>query len=83
MSDPPCQDDPMKLNHLYWFTKHEEEIIARFGDARLIRHLDGQHELVGGTPDDLVAAREWCSLYARDLVFSCAVRRKSATSFAA
>lgn len=47
-------------------------LIATFGTARLVRKLDGRHELIGGTPADLTAAREWCSMYAHDLVFSAA-----------
>ena len=37
--------------------------IAVFGAARLVKHLDGKIQLVGGTPDDRRAAREWCSLF--------------------
>ena len=83
MSDPLLHTGRMKLNRLTWFPTNETELIARFGDARLVRHLDGRHELIGGTLDDLAAAREWCSLFAHDLVFSAISRSLPRRSFAA
>ena len=47
---------------------HQGETIAMFGAARLVRHLDGRHELVGGTAADQAAAREWISLFEHDIV---------------
>ena len=44
--------------------------IAWFGPANLVKHFDGHHELIGGTPDDRATAAEWCSLFAPDVVFS-------------
>jgi len=55
-------------------------IIARFGPARLVRHdgrcgshwpsaRSGKHELIGGTQEHRAAAREWCSLFAPEIVF--------------
>lgn len=38
--------------------KDEGEVIVRFGDAQLIRFLDGKMELRGGSNDDRTAARE-------------------------
>lgn len=73
----------MKINQLLQFTRNNHELIATFGAARLVRHLDGRHELIGGTPGDLAEAREWCSLYAHDLVFSPATRFACWRSFAA
>jgi hypothetical protein len=37
--------------------KDEGEVIARFGDAQLIRFLDGKMELRGGSNADRTAAR--------------------------
>ena len=53
----------MKLNRLAWRTQDEGELIASFGDARLVKYLDGKIKLVGGTRDERGAAREWCSLF--------------------
>jgi hypothetical protein len=54
------------------------EIVAQFGPARLFRYLDGRHELIGGTEDHRAIAREWCSLFAPEIVFSgCPVSRTS------
>jgi hypothetical protein len=50
--------------------RDEGEIIATFGDARIVKTLDKKlHkrlELVGGSPDDRRAAHEWCWLFLRE-----------------
>jgi hypothetical protein len=64
----------MKNKRMYQTPPHalifEPTTIARFGAARLIRHFDGPYELLGGTVEDRAAAREWCSLFAPEVVFS-------------
>ena len=45
-------------------------VIAAFGPARLVRRPDGRHELLGGTEAERAQAREWCSLFAAEVVFS-------------
>jgi len=59
------------------------EIIAVFGMARLVKKTDGRHELIGGTRDDHAAAREWCSLFDHELVFSSVSWSATSRSFAA
>ena len=49
-------------------------VIATFGAARLVRTADGRHELLGGTAEDSRQAREWCSLFAPEVVFPPATR---------
>jgi hypothetical protein len=48
--------------------KDEGEIIARFGDAQLIRFLDGKMGLRGGSNDDRTVAREWMSMFSQEAV---------------
>jgi uncharacterized protein YehS (DUF1456 family) len=48
--------------------KDEGEVIARFGDAQLIRFLDGKMELRSGRNDDRTAAREWMSMFWHEAV---------------
>ena len=50
------------------------QIIAAFGTSRLVRNQNGRH--------DYAAAREWCSLFAHEVVFSCTHRRNSVMAFA-
>jgi hypothetical protein len=69
MSHPVCEHGGMKLNRANWYPVKEHELIATFGDARLVCNLDGRHELIGGTSDDLTAAREWCSMFAHNQRF--------------
>ena len=62
----------MKLNRLLEFLQAENgEIVARFGDARLVRHLNGRYELRGGTPYDRQQVREWCSMFLHEAAFAC------------
>jgi len=59
----------MKLNHLI-SQRTAGRVIQQFGDAKLIRHRNGQHELIGGTNSDRTAAFEWVSLFAHEIVFT-------------
>ena len=52
----------MKLRFFPLF-KDEVELIAGWGEAELIRYLDGKVELRGGTKEDRSAAHEWISLF--------------------
>jgi len=77
MSNPPCHADGMRIKKYHWFTlENAGETLAFFGKARLIRKFDGRHELIGGTANDRATAREWCSLFAPDVVFSDASRHE-------
>jgi hypothetical protein len=59
----------MKLNPIVTHRNHSR-IIQEFGAAKLVRHADGKHELIGGTTDDVAEANEWVSLFAHEIVFS-------------
>ena len=72
MSDPRVQKGRMRLNRIAWFTRDEGETLAVFGAARLVKHLDGKIQLLGGTPDDRRAAREWCSMFLHEAAVACA-----------
>ena len=50
--------------------RNTSRVIQQFGEARLVRHHNGKHELIGGDTADLATAREWVSLFAHDIVFS-------------
>ena len=56
----------MNMNRLFSKFKDEGEVIASWGDAKLIMTLDGKYELVGGSKDDLTAAHEWISMFMPD-----------------
>jgi len=43
--------------------RDEGEVVAAWGEARLIRYLDGRTELRGGSKEDRLAAQEWLSLF--------------------
>ena len=45
-------------------------LIRQFGQAKLVKLPNGQHELVGGSDTDRAAAFEWSSLFAHEIVFT-------------
>jgi hypothetical protein len=45
-----------------------QEVIARFGQADLIKQHDGTWQLQGGTEEDRLSAREWISLFMHEAV---------------
>jgi len=59
----------MKLNHLI-ATRNSGRVVQQFGAAQLVKHRNGQHELIGGTTADRAEAFEWVSLFAHEIVFS-------------
>ena len=48
--------------------RDEGEVVASWGQAQLIRYLDGKMELRGGSKEDRMAAHEWISLFWHELV---------------
>ncbi|HRZ35129.1 MAG TPA: hypothetical protein P5534_02060 [Candidatus Paceibacterota bacterium] len=58
----------MKLKYADWIRQDTDEIVAVFGQAELVRRLDGKTELRGGTEQDRVAAKEWIALFWHETV---------------
>ena len=44
------------------------EVIASWGQAQLIKYLDGKVVLKGGSKEDRMEAREWISMFLNDAV---------------
>jgi hypothetical protein len=57
----------MKMKFFPLF-RNEGELIASWGEARLIRYLDGKLVLQGGSKEDRLAAHEWVSLFWHEAV---------------
>jgi len=69
----------MKIEKTNWFNiEKTSETLAFFGKARLLRRHDGKHELSGGTADERATAREWCLLFAPEVVFADSPKREIA-----
>lgn len=67
----------MKLRHLVNSVSHaQDEIVARFGEAALIRQSDGTYRLDGGSQSDCTDATEWISLFMHEAVFDLPLGRK-------
>ncbi len=43
--------------------KDEGKVLASWGEAQLIRYLNGKTELRGGSEQDRAEAREWMSMF--------------------
>jgi hypothetical protein len=59
----------MKLKNLIPL-RYRTKLIRQFGQAKLVKLPNGQHELIGGTDQDRTAAFEWASLFAHEIVFT-------------
>jgi hypothetical protein len=59
----------MKIKHLFpELAKKYGEVVATFGQAKLIHTLEGKWELVGGSTGDRLEAQEWISLFMHEAV---------------
>jgi hypothetical protein len=59
----------MKLRHLFpELERRDNEIVAAFGQARLVKRLDCRFELRGGSEVERAEAREWISLFLHEAV---------------
>ena len=48
--------------------KDEGEVMASWGEARLIKYLNGKLVLKGGSKEDRQAAHEWISMFLNNAV---------------
>ena len=73
--DCGCPTLPLMIGHMRmkFFPpyKDEGEVVAYFGQARLVKFLDGKLELRGGSEQDHAEAREWMSLFWHEAVVRC------------
>jgi len=58
----------MRLKDYLHAFKGEGEVIAYFGDAKLVRRLDCKFELRGASDEERAAAREWISMFMQEAV---------------
>lgn len=68
MSNPPWETAGMKWQQLRNALKPQDRLIARFGQARLMKTTDARFELRGGTRDDQQQAKEWISLFCHEAI---------------
>ena len=45
-------------------------VIRKFGEANLLKHANGKHELIGGSAADIADANDWVSLFAHEVVIT-------------
>ena len=58
----------MRIRNFFPKFKSEGRVLAAFGEAKLVKYLDGKLELKGGSNSDRIAAREWISLFMHEAV---------------
>jgi hypothetical protein len=59
----------MKMNSLWpWHGADDGELLASFGDAQLVKHLDGTCEIQGGSAEERGEARDWVSLFLQHVI---------------
>ena len=58
----------MRIRNIFPDFNDEGEVIAFWGEAKLIKHLDGKLELKGGSNEDRGEATEWLSLFWHEAV---------------
>ncbi len=58
----------MRIRNYFPEFNDEGEVIALFGQAKLIKFLNGKYELRGGTKEDRIAAHEWISMFCHNIV---------------
>jgi hypothetical protein len=58
----------MRTRHFYPPFRDEGELIASWGEARLVKFLDGKLVLKGGAKEDRQAAHEWISSFWHEAV---------------
>ena len=56
----------MKLKNLILI---QNEVMAHFGEARLVKTWDNKYELVGGSEQDKSDAMDWVALFCPEIVF--------------
>jgi hypothetical protein len=71
--DSICPSGPRRIGVMKLETHDEkrtrgQEVIARFGQAALIKQTDGTWQLKGGSAEDRLSAREWTSLFLHEAV---------------
>jgi hypothetical protein len=59
----------MQLNHRLNI-QGTGRVIRKFGEASLLKHANGKHELIGGSAADIADANDWVSLFAHEIVLS-------------
>ena len=60
----------MKTNSCCFYRTWDVNIIATFGDARLLRHVNGRYELRGGSVVDHADTKQWISLFLHEAAVS-------------
>src|SRR6266545_7485025 len=68
LSYRPGQTFGMRINICQRNWDRDIQTITTFGQAQLIRRVDGRLELCGGSRSDHTAAKEWISLFMHEAV---------------
>ena len=59
VSNPAGYAAPMRNRRHEPFRLPETEVLTSFGEAKIVKHLDGRLEIVGGTPEERDEVSVW------------------------
>ena len=66
----------MSIRNLFRHLLGQGEVVASWGQAKLVKHLNGKLELRGGSKVDRGEAKEWISLFWHEAVVGDRVGRR-------
>ena len=69
----PTPRNRVRAMHNFLIERDEVEVLAGFGDARLVRTVDMKYEMRGGSAQDRSAAADWIRKFFPDLVWVCGI----------
>ena len=73
MSHLPAQTRVMKTLVNGLVARYSNNLIASFGQARLVARPDGRAELRGGSDSERTEAKEWISLFMHEAILHAAL----------
>lgn len=69
LSGHPSQTGRVKFNSFWQLCDADDgELLAWFGGAKLVKHLDGTCEILGGSAEDRGEARDWVTLFLQHVI---------------
>ncbi len=63
LSNPQAKNDRMRQRYYNDIPRPREQLIAGFGDAQILKDLDGKLEIRGGTEQEKAEARDWMNQF--------------------
>ena len=69
----PTPGNRVGAMHNFLPEREQVEVLASFGEARLVRTVDMNYEIRGGSAEDREAVADWIRKFFPDLVWICGI----------